>query len=95
MSNVAKDTMRDWRQYTFKIKQGFKKSWEEYFLFRLAFTVMIVTSIIALIALFVWLIYNHAMIAAIVIWSIIGLFVGGAACVFVYRQIDEAVKRGL
>jgi len=95
MNNVAKDVIKDCRQHTFQIKQGFKNSWERYFVFRLAFTIMIVTSVIALIALFVWLLYNHAMIAAIVIWSIIGLFVGGAACVFVYHRIDRAVKNGL
>jgi len=95
MSNIAKDTVKNFEQYIFQIKQGFKKSWEEYLLFRLASTVMIVASIVTLIALFVWLLYNHAMVAAIVIWSIIGLFVGGAACVFVYHRIDRAVKNGL
>lgn len=93
MNNVAKDAMKDCRQHTFQIKQAFKKNWEEYLLFRLAFTVMIVASVVALIAFSVWLLYNHAMIAAIAIWSVIGLMVGGAACVFVYNRIDEAVKR--
>jgi len=99
MSKVAKDTMREirdfWRQHTFQIKQEFKKDWERYLLFRLASTVMIITSAIAFCVFFVWLIYAHAMIAAIAIWSTLGLLVGGAACVFVYERIDKAVKRGL
>ena len=97
MNSVAKDTMREvrdfWRQHTFKIKQEFKKNWERYLLYRLASTAVIVTSVVVSIAFFVWLVYSHAMIAAIAIWSLIGLFVGGATCVFVYGRIDEAVKR--
>jgi membrane associated rhomboid family serine protease len=97
MSNITKDTVREirdfWRQHTFKIKQEFKNNWEKYLLYRLASTAVIITSVIALIAFFIWLVYNHAMIAAIVIWSMIGLFVGGAVFSIVYREIDKAVKR--
>ena len=97
MNNVAKDTMKDirdfWKHHTFKIKQQFKKDWEKYLLFRLASTVAIMASVIALIAFFIWLVHSHAMIAAIAIWGVLGLLVGGAACVFVYKRIDEAVKR--
>ncbi len=97
MSNVAKDTAREvrdfWRQHTFQIKQDFKKNWKRYLLFRISSTAAIITSVIALIAFFIWLVHSHAMIAAIAIWSMIGLFVGGAVFSIVYREIDKAVKR--
>ena len=98
MSNIAEDATREvrdfWRQHTFKIKQEFKRNWKKYLLYRIASTAVIIMSVIALIAFFTWLVYNHAMIAAIAIWSVIGLFVGGAAFSVVYREIDKAVKRG-
>lgn len=97
MSNTVQDVVREvrdfWRQHTFQIKQQFKKDWERYLLYRIGATAVIITSVVSLIVFFIWLVCAHAMIAAILIWSVIGLLVIGAGFAFVYKQIDKAVRK--
>ncbi len=97
MSDIVKDIVREvkdfWRQHSFRARQQFKKDWERYFLFRVGATAVLITAVLAFVGFWVWLIYSHALIAALLIWGGIGLFVIVACFVFVYNQIDKAVKR--